>query len=233
MKQLWIFGDSYADPNYPQSDHAWPKLLQKNFKVTNFAARGTGPDFSLKILKEQIAKTRNIGFKKINVIFLVSDIRRYNFSFFNPKDQVFDFVTSRLGQKVPFLVELETKYEKYRTFYNNFERYYIAHSSYIDTELEKIISYLYMQQKYFDKMLVWPVFQEVSKNLIPKNKRFHIPSKTLLEITYKGNEVLGTDTRPNHLDEEQHSCFYDEIMTYFETTQPINVEKLKKLLDKE
>lgn len=229
MKELWIFGDSYADPSYPQLN-TWPKKLERQYKVSNFALKGTGPDWSLDKLKTQIEDTNQSQLKNVNVIFLISDIRRYNLSFLEPRHQVFDFTTRRAGIPNDTLINLKKKYKKYEDFYNQFEKYYITNSSYIDTEVKKIISYLFMQTRYFNKLLVWPIFDDV-ENFVPDNKTFHVPSKCLRKLTDTGNTIIGEDTLANHLTQEQHDCVFDEFLSYFEYHRPINVKKIKKLLD--
>ena len=50
MKKLWIFGDSFADPDYNidgAEHYQWCKRLKQNYEVTNMAVYGSGPQWSL------------------------------------------------------------------------------------------------------------------------------------------------------------------------------------------
>ena len=52
IKRVWIFGDSYADPNWDHEnmpDHeTWYETLAKQYEYKNFAMAGTGPHYSMK-----------------------------------------------------------------------------------------------------------------------------------------------------------------------------------------
>ena len=50
-KRVWIFGDSYADPNWDKEsfEHkTWYEMLAKQYEYKNFAMVGTGPHYSMK-----------------------------------------------------------------------------------------------------------------------------------------------------------------------------------------
>ena len=50
-KRVWIFGDSYADPNWDKEsfEHkTWYEMLAKQYEYKNFAMIGTGPHYSMK-----------------------------------------------------------------------------------------------------------------------------------------------------------------------------------------
>jgi len=52
MRELWRFGDSYVDPKYDNqlvepSDNTWVNKLKQNYRVSNFAIQGTGPQWSI------------------------------------------------------------------------------------------------------------------------------------------------------------------------------------------
>jgi hypothetical protein len=52
MKNIAIFGDSFADPNIDNNYISWPELLKTKFSVTNFAQAGTGLWWSYKQFKK-------------------------------------------------------------------------------------------------------------------------------------------------------------------------------------
>jgi len=50
-KRVWIFGDSYADPNWDKESfehETWYEMLAKQYEYNNFAKAGTGPHYSMK-----------------------------------------------------------------------------------------------------------------------------------------------------------------------------------------
>ena len=52
MKRVWIFGDSFADPNWEKERYVhetWYEKLEKQYdEYHNFAFAGTGPHYSFK-----------------------------------------------------------------------------------------------------------------------------------------------------------------------------------------
>jgi hypothetical protein len=52
-KKIAIFGDSFSDPTWVKNNYlAWPELLEKDFKVTNFSLSGTGLWWSYRQFKK-------------------------------------------------------------------------------------------------------------------------------------------------------------------------------------
>ena len=75
-ERIWIFGDSYADPNDKKEEDwdfiPWHKRLGK---VNNFAKSSTGPHYSLKELYKHYEKFT----KDDHIIFIISGIERIHF----------------------------------------------------------------------------------------------------------------------------------------------------------
>jgi hypothetical protein len=93
---VWIFGDSFADPNYANDLHqtvnldSWPNRLAQTYTVENFARSGTGPDYSLNLLLDALVEHQDRT-HDISVIYLASDNMRLNLVnrfYQNPSQQV-------------------------------------------------------------------------------------------------------------------------------------------------
>jgi hypothetical protein len=70
MKNVWIFGDSYADKNYNNACiENWPMLLEKKYNVKNFAVAGSGPEYSINTLYNEFRKTNATDVKKLQLYF--------------------------------------------------------------------------------------------------------------------------------------------------------------------
>ena len=72
-KELWIFGDSFGDPNYGDAKQytRWWEYLEPHYTVKNFSLTGTGPRW---MLKELYRESYNKETSNINVLCLLSSI---------------------------------------------------------------------------------------------------------------------------------------------------------------
>lgn len=219
---IWIFGDSYADDKHLPfgiKDN-WTNLLRyRGYNVFNFSLSGTGPDWSLQRFLLQTRKTKNT--KDIVLIFLISEITRFPFSFLRLRDQVFKpfkcFSDQNQSTK-----DLTHRYRRHMSFMKRFYRYYYNSSSYEETEVEKIIGYLYLQHFRFKKTLAWSIFKEPSLTL-PKSESFYIPDFKLSDLTHE-TFGLGEDIQMNHLRDEYHPIFADSIHHWIKYNSNIVLE---------
>lgn len=231
-QDLIIFGDSYADPNWPQ-DWTWTKTIKSHFdNVENYAFKGTGPDWSLNQFYHQDKKIPFDKKSQTNILFLLSAETRFNFSFYNnPAHQSIGVTKTR--NEVQKEVIQENGYAKFQKFYKQFMRYYVYGSSFKNTEVFKIISYLYMHANMYNKVLVVPVFFKFSNyelQKIPSNKKFHVVTTPLYDLQL--SKPMGKDKLPNHWIEHNHYEFSKTITDWFINETPINYSNFQKLLDK-
>lgn len=213
MDNLLIFGDSFADPMPIKDRHlflyTWPNRLSKNFITKNFSVSGTGPDFSL---QKFLAIDKNID-KKDNtlIIFCLSSITRFNFGFLEPRDQI--LVNHIIQSNIPTkLKNIANNYMKFKPFLENFFKNFIYNSTYLETELTKLILLLKYLTKDYKKTIVIPCFDNISLDLFnfTKSNNFFVYKNALMQYNFIDVEV---DYRPNHMDEEHHKKFYDYILT--------------------
>ena len=57
MKTLYIYGDSFADPDHTYAaapNYLWVEELKEKFTVYNFAKKGTGPEWQNDILSKLV-----------------------------------------------------------------------------------------------------------------------------------------------------------------------------------
>ena len=225
MKEIWIFGDSFAEPS--KNLDSWTKLLKKNnkFLIRNFALSGTGPDYQLKIFKKLMQESNIEDTKKIVVIFFVSDITRFNFKFLKPKDQVIRFEDSWKNQN-KLSKSLYKKYVRYKRFIKCFYNFYVFHSAYMETELEKILGFLYLHSYRFEKTLAWPIFNDSSDFLPMKSSNFYVPNKIMSELN-KDMYPMGQSPNINHLTIENNHILATELENWIVTGKIIDCNQFK------
>jgi hypothetical protein len=229
MKQqkLWIFGDSYAASTYhPDSsigEITWVKELEKNYDVSNFALSGSGPDYSLNNLINEIAKYKKYELRDIIVIFIIPEIYRINFDFLKPHDQIVSIAMHNLSlnQNGKDLIK---PYLKYETFIKDVFKHYVLSSSYMDTELTKMLGWLQLHSHMFKKMLIWPTNDKASEwiNLSSPNVLFI--DTPIFEIE-DDHADFGYDSRYNHLTQVNHYTMLDQISSWIDHNTPIDIGK--------
>ena len=84
--EVWIFGDSYSDPNYLQfefkkiQNNFWTNKIENLYNVKNESAYGTGALYQCNLLKKNIEKNyKNI--KNTKLIFFYSNSTRFENNF--------------------------------------------------------------------------------------------------------------------------------------------------------
>jgi hypothetical protein len=227
--ELWIFGDSFADPNHDQNSYAWPIQLINHFNVKNFAFQGTGLDWSLQQFIKQTRQYKKEDLKSINILFLLSSLYRFNFSFLKPQDQVYRFASMGTEEADKYF---EKNYIVYKKFYEQFLKYYIFHSSYEETEFLKTISYINLWSKYFNKCLIWNIFpnssipETIDVDLLPQNDKIQIIIEPLFTLSTKKKFAYGMDKRANHLDEHLHPIMVKSFVDFFKHNQSVNFRNI-------
>jgi hypothetical protein len=226
-QKLWIFGDSYADRNYWRDDGSfdisWVRELEKHYDVSNFATSGSGPDFAMKQLIDNINYNGADNLSDIIVIFVIPEISRINFSFLPPNHQLVP-----LGMLNPNLndkgLELIRPYKKYENFIKDVFKYYITTSTYLDTELAKIVGWVFLQSHLFKKMLVWPTDEKMPAVKQIASDNFLYIDTPIVEIE-DDNHGYGYDSRLNHLSQANHHIMLEQLIQWIEHNDPIDLTK--------
>jgi hypothetical protein len=226
-KKVWIFGDSYSDSvNYIQNDYpTWPIELAKKYDVKNFSLQGTGPDWSLSLLNENM-KSQGLGnLKDVTVIFLVSNPFRFNFSFYDPPgNQVLLPFIGKYSDIGEYHKTEIKKYSKYFKFYKDFLKYYAYEETWVGTAVVKITGSLKLYEHFFKKILVWPVFDMPKFLTVPQTGKFYYVNKKLYDIESKKYKI-GADPRSNHLSKENHVVMLEQLSNWIEYNTPIDLSK--------
>ena len=231
-KKVWIFGDSYSDPvNYRRNNHqTWPIELGKKYDVCNFSHQGSSPDWSLELLDKEIKSHDVNDLKDISLIFLKSDPYRFNFSFFDtPEDHALlmhlDKIDRSDNQK-----KIE-KYSKYLNFYKDFLKYYAYKNNYHDIASMKIVGSLKLYEAFFEKILVWPIFNTLKYPVLQTDKFYYV-DKILYDVENK-KYAFGQDYRSNHLSKENHEIMLEQLSNWIEYKTPIDASKFIYNVDRQ
>lgn len=211
MQEIWLFGDSYSDRNYYNDNSflSWPLQLETHYLVKNFSRAGSSPSYQLNLLIEQTLIENNKKNKNIIIIFLVSNVLRFDFKFL---DVTFHSVPYR------YFIDREDMLKKHKIFDQmlneenkkfiiNFFKEYVIHTNYEQMELIKVISTLNYYSNFFKKTLVWPIFDMPNIEIIDNNK-FNFVDFKLFDVE-PFRFKFAEDKRNNHLSKNNHDkVFY-------------------------
>lgn len=246
MKEIWLFGDSYAqqsrivfDATKDDIDYnfvSWPCRLEQKYNLKNFARGGTGPTWSLNVLHDAVLKEENL--KNVTCIFLVSAIWRLDLDFYqDPSDQ---FLTSKIpvpdtnminfGWNIFDLNNEEKQiikpYKSQTKFVKDLWKNFLLTDSFQNTEILKIIGNLKLYSNMFEKILIWPIFHKPIIEITSEHNFYYV--KDLLFEIEKDSYNFGYDPRPNHLSEPNHEIMFDQLCNWIEKNQSIDISKFKK-----
>ncbi len=224
-KEVWIFGDSYSDPSFKHNDTiSWPNEIANKYNITNFSCLGTGPDWSLELLQKNIKQLDKSKLKNIDLIFFISHVSRFNFSFYNhQQDQVLTpLIAARQSLNKHSKREIK-QYSKYQSFCKDFFRYYANSNLFDEQTLLKIIGNLKLYEPIFNKILVWPIFQEIDLPVSSNNFYFVDKCLSSFENTY-GHAM---DTRNNHLSLANHEIVLEQLSNWIDHSNPIDTSKFQ------
>ena len=239
-EKLWIFGDSYADPDCDYDTEqfvTWPKQLAKKYDVKNFATGGTGPQWSFeKFINERdrlcTSNSKNAIKKQTSVLFLLSAYMRLPFAFH--KHPSMQWSSTLPDQKKFREITHTTKwhYEWLRAFH----KFYIMNPDFSHWHKTESMKYVYLLNELsheFKKIHVINIFKHSKLDYYPirKQENFFLTVEPLAdtELGYeKYKERDGFDTRPNHFSEVNHNAMADAVINWMENNQQISFEKFQK-----
>ena len=233
MKNVWIFGDSYADKYFNTANiENWPMLLEKNYNVKNFAIAGSGPEYSINILYDEVEKLDTDDAKKITVIFFISDVSRYNFSFLKAREQcLIKFASLDNLDKLNNLRKYVRnnrclKDKKQISFIKDFFRDYHLNQP-DEIQYLKILGTLKILSNRFEKILCIPCFSQIPDYVSTNTDNFYLFSHTPFYMIDYENFNFGQDPRSNHLANAKHPVFYEQLKNWIDFNIPIDIEKIK------
>jgi len=214
MSHVWIYGDSYSDPDYPFGEYAgcWLETLGKEYRLHNYSLAGTGPDYSI----EQMMKNLSSVDKDDCLIFVVSWPARFNLKNFyrSDKNQVnsthIDHVTERI--KTEF-VDADTGVD----FLRNIFKYQYPTNELLHIETLKHISLINSLSNRFKRILIWPVEDTVYSGRLFDNVT--LVEQGIGNISYNDHphkSRLGTDPRRNHLSLPNHNTMYNQLKQWID-----------------
>lgn len=214
MSRIWIYGDSFSDKNYPFGKYtgSWLELLELDYNIKNSSLAGTGPDYSIEKMINQLSDVDKDDY----LIFIVSWSARFNLKNFyrSDKNQVnstwIDQVTDRI--KTEF-VDPNTGIE----FLRNIFKYQYPTNELLYIETLKHIALINSFSNRFKRILIWPV-----EDIAYTGRLFD--NVTLVEqgignISHKDHphkSRLGTDQRQNHLSLPNHTIMYNQLKQWIE-----------------
>lgn len=242
-EKIWVFGDSYGDlksivnPN----SFSWAQSLSKKYKVENFCERGSGVSYSLNLLNKKVSYHKNLELKNTNLIFIIPEVSRINFKFFNnPHDQVYTtdiirFIKPKYDDRSN--KNLNYYREKYSEFVKNFFKFYIwADPDYYQNTLLKTAGNIFLYKTMFKSILCFTVNTSIS--FLDKNNlnddNFYFFNYPLFEISKSeecGNITqIGSEIRNHHLNESNNRVLYEQVCDWIDNRFPIDLNKFDRSL---
>lgn len=215
MSRIWIYGDSYSDPDYPFGDYAgcWLEQLSADYNIKNSSLAGTGPDYSIEQMMKQLSDVD----KDDCLIFVVSWPARFNLKNFYTKDQYqvnsthIDRVTERI--KTEFLINPNTGIE----FLRNIFKYQYPTNELLHTETLKHIALINSLSNKFKRILIWPVLDiEYPGRLFDNVTLVEQGIGNISNKDHPHKSRLGTDPRRNHLSLPNHNIMYNQLKQWIE-----------------
>ena len=230
MKPIWIFGDSYAMD--AEVDYSWPTRLSKTHNVKNFAEGGTGPDWSVNLLKDEIKNTPIEDLKDITLIFFVSHYSRKHFNFQQQaSDQCF-MAHYAAGSTSGFSQRMKDYYKPFKKFIHQTYKYdSLLHDNEGNFTLQHILLIKELS-RFFKQTLIVPVFTPIKDTIL--GQKF---SATILDTdncTIADSCIWEPEKdinllEPNHHCRENHAIIYNMMYDWIEKKNPFIINKLKKI----
>ena len=244
MKTLYIYGDSFSDPNHNYAaagNHKWVEKLEKNFKIHNFSLKGSGPQFQLQHLIETIESTDIKDLKQSSLLFFMSDINRHWWKFMNPKDQylypyvMYNRTQSELQNSIlrksvgedSYLVNEAKQYKAYSKFLKMYNKQQGQNN---DQHIINIFSTVFTLSNFFHKTAFWPVFNNLPDICYTYDSQyFQIVEKSLYEIAC--NENIPDCRKNMHLHKQNHLIMEKEIYNWMTRNRKINIKNFKEKIN--
>ena len=209
MTDVYIYGDSFADPNWGQPHDCafvWPTELAKRYTVHNRALKGTGPEYSIRQLVETNPKPNSV------CIFIVSDANRLYLQEFWQSDHqqvhLLDVAAGRIAHpQQRFVRQLYT--------------HYLTDCTHA-TRTAAAIGAVNSLTAHYQRVLIWPI-GTLAQSLRTDPSVTLIPTG-LIDLSEAEWKLSRTDdpyldNRPNHFSEINHRVMYQQITNWIDHDQ--------------
>lgn len=231
MNKIWIYGDSFSDPNYQNQYletvdlNSWPNRLAQRYDIRNRSIEGSGPDYALKQLLNDIDTTPLEDLKNTTLIFLQSDVHRFNllgvYENDDPKQQVY----------AKNIATGEHKHWSKMFMKSMFQHY--AVQGWHGREQLKFYSTINSIAHNFDRVAYITVggFHPVYSPIInPVDNLTFVPSN-LMASSLKEPEATNhlPDPRPNHFSPRCHDYILEHITEYIDGKTKLTFEALDRV----
>jgi hypothetical protein len=229
MNRLYIYGDSYADPEHrygAAGEYQWVKELEKKFKVHNFSVKGTSPMYMLDKFKGTIEGSDPAILKQSNCLFLMSHTGRKHWKFLKPYQHYLlpRIISNDCTNLDPQVAREVRKLRMHANFLKQ------AHKMDGDTDELKILAIFSTVQtlsKFFNKTIFWPIFQPLPEYTnMYNNKQFQVVAKCLVDISVEENK--DDKLKNNHIDVVNHQVMLGQIERWMNKHHNINTDMFRK-----
>lgn len=209
MTDVFIYGDSFADPNWNMShncEFVWPVELAKKYTVNNFALKGTGPEYSL----NKLVESRHLAKRKPSVcIFVVSDVNRMNLHNFWKHDQEQVHLLDVAAKRI--------KHPGYMFVRQLYEHYLVDHTH--SLRAASAVSAVNSLSGAFDRTLIFTIAPITTSLRVDPSVDF--VNHGLLDISEAEWKVdTGSDPyvdhRPNHLSAPNHRKMLELLVQWID-----------------
>jgi hypothetical protein len=207
MTDLYIYGDSFADPEWNMQhdcEFVWPVEIQKQYTVNNYALKGTGPEYSL----QRMIETVNVP-KDSVCVFVVSDVNRMNLQNFWKHDQEQVHILDVAAKRI--------KHPGYMFVRQLYEHYLVDHT--YTQRTAQIISAVNSLGSKFARTLIMPIAPvPVELRLDPSVTFFNHGLLDLSEAEWRLDRGIDpyVDNRPNHFSEPNHRVMLDSLVKWID-----------------
>ena len=231
LNKIWIYGDSFSDPNY-QNEYletvdlnSWPNRLAQRYDVRNRSIEGSGPDYALKRLLDDIDVTPVEDLKNITMIFLQSDVHRFNlhgiYKDNDPKQQVYAKHIASGEHKHPSKMFMKSLFQ------------HLAVQGWHGREQLKFYSTINSIAHNFDRVAYitvggfHPVYSPIIK---PVDNLNFVPSNFMASSLKEPEATMALpDPRPNHFSPRCHDYILEHITQWLSVAGSLNFEDLDRV----
>lgn len=224
---IHLFGCSYVDNNHSEIEWSWPQRISKTYKSENYGEYGSGPDYSLKKIKEVIDSGK-VDKNEDLMIFFIPEYFRLDFRFWrNHHEQVFSYSSESNRSWMEEKFKKDFGQDNYR-WIKGFWYHYMMHDDNPNMHIQKIYAMINHYASSFKRVLVLPTdgfhrnefIDNVSNMLTASNITFEdfilsriSTGEGLRSEFYKDP---GIDSRPQHLSKVNHDIMYDMLKNWID-----------------
>ena len=231
MNNVLILGDSFADPVWPDHtkanvhttdraiDFAWPTRLAVQHNVTNLAAQGSGPDYSLTRLREWVRDHSTEDVANTDLIFVCSSPERLDLNCYrHPREQVhiLDIAKGDIRHKAKMFAKWAIEWYFTDDWTMNRDLMYYSTAA--------------MFASQFRSVLYWPLSNnQLRQWRVQHPHNFSMPTEALVLLSAKDDASYngGADTRPNHFQERNHNIIFEQLNNWLKHGTALDTSQIR------